>query len=182
MQLKNGKTKLSDIVSRLNSDLSKIRTGRATPDILDSVKVNVYDSMMPIKHIANVSVPDAKTIVIQPWDTANTQAVEKAIISSDLNLSPVVDGDIVRISVPQLTQELREGLVKEVKAMVEQAKVSVRSIRHEMRNELEDLKSSGGISEDDIKRQKDGVEQEVRKIVVELDEISKTKEQELMTI
>jgi len=182
MDLSSGIEKMVAIVSSLQGELAKIRTGRATPDMLDGVMVEVYDSKMPIKHVATVSVPDARTIVVQPWDSSNIETVEKAILSSDVGLTPVVDGEIVRISIPSLTQELREKYVREMKEKIEESKVAIRAVRHKMMDFIDDSVKDGGVSEDDVKRQKDGVEKAVTKKVEEISSIAEEKEKELMTV
>lgn len=182
MDISKGIERMDDIVSLLRADLAKTRTGRATPKMLDEVMVTVYDSKMPINHIANVSVPDARTIVIQPWDSSNIEALEKAILSSDIGLTPIVDGEIVRISVPSLTQELREKYVKEMKEKIEESKIEIRAVRHKMMDCVEDSAKDGGVSEDDIKRQKGEVEKAVVSRIEKLGSIAEEKEKELMTV
>ncbi|MBN2101154.1 ribosome recycling factor [Candidatus Dojkabacteria bacterium] len=182
MTLSEGKESINSIVESLKDGLSKMRTGRANPDVLDSVVVNVYESEMPIKHIANVSVPDARTIVIQPWDTQNTEKIEKALLSSDIGMTPVVDGEIIRLSVPSLTQDLREQYVKEMKDMVEEARIAIREVRHRMMDAADKSAEGGGVSEDDIKRQKDAIENAVTEVMDRLKEVADNKEKELMTV
>lgn len=182
MDFSSGTEKMAEIVLSLQADIAKTRTGRATPEMLDEVMVNVYDSKMPINHIATVSVPDARTIVIQPWDSSNIKSLEKAILSSGVGLTPIVDGEIVRISVPSLTQELREKYVKEMKEKVEDSKVAIRAVRHKMMDFVEGSVKDGGVSEDDIKRQKDEVEKTVVSKIEELSSIAEEKEKELMTV
>lgn len=182
MELSEGKEKISEIISNLKSELSKLRTGSANPEMLEGIEVEVYESKMPINHLATVSIPDARTIVIQPWDSSNVKAVEKALLSSDLGITPSVDGTVIRLSIPALTQELREDMVREMKEMVEEARVAVRGVRHKMMNALDEALQGGGVSEDDIKRQKDEVEKVISDFMENFDEISDNKEKSLMTI
>lgn len=182
MDFSDGVEKMAAVVASLKEELTKIRTGRATPDMLDGVMVEVYDSKMPIKHVATVSVPDARTIVVQPWDSSNIEMLEKAILASDVGLTPIVDGEIVRMSIPSLTQELREKYVKEMKSKIEESKVVIRSIRHKMMDFIDNSAKDGGVSEDDIKRQKGEVEKAVAKKIEEMHSIDEEKEKELMTV
>lgn len=174
--------KMESTLEFLRTELSKIRTGRATPEMFESVEVEVYESKMPVQHIATISVPDARTVVIQPWDSNNIEAIERAIATSDLGVNPVVDGEIVRISIPALTQERRQEFVKEMKEKVEDAKVSVRQIRQKVMNAFDDELKAGGVSEDDIDRSKSEFEKEVSKTIDKVDEIAKKKEDELMSL
>ena len=152
MDFEKGKENISKIVSAFTSDIGKMRSGRASVDMIDSVKVVVYESEMALSHVATISIPDARTIAIQPWDKGIVKDIEKAIQSSNLGFNPVVDGEIVRVSVPALTQELREQYVKEMKERMEQARVSVRGVRRKI---MEELDNKDGVSEDEIKREKD---------------------------
>jgi ribosome recycling factor len=182
MDIPEGKKKLKQVISRLKQDLAKIRTGRASTDMLKDVKVETYDSKMPVEHVATISVPDARTINIKPWDKDNVEKIEKAIMASDIGLNPIVDGDMVRLSVPALTQERREEFVKEVKERVEQGKIAVRSVRHELMDELDDLSGEGGVSEDFIERKKDEVEDLISATIDELEKIEEDKKEKLMKI
>ncbi len=181
MTIAEGKEKMDAVVSFLRADLAKMRTGRASPELVDGIDVESYGTKMPIKHVATVSVPDVKTIVIQPWDKANVEPISKAIIASNLGFNPIADKNIIRISIPPLTQEVREQYVKQVKGKGEDAKVSVRQIRHKVIEEL-DKAQKEGLSEDDVKRQKDEVEKVVSSATFEIDEIVKKKTEELMQV
>jgi ribosome recycling factor len=182
MDIPEGKQKMEKIISNLKDELSKMRTGRASPDMLKGVKVETYDSKMPVEHLATISVPDARTIAIKPWDKNNVEKVEKAIMASDIGLNPIVDGTLIRLSIPPLTEERRKEFVKEMKERVEQAKIAIRSVRHELMDELDNLKDEGGVSEDFVSRKKDEVEDLVSKMVKETDNIEEKKEEELMKI
>ncbi len=182
MDLPNGVEQMENVVANLRKELGKIRVGRAKPDVLDAVMVEAYESKMPVSHMATITVPDARTITIQPWDDTNVKAIEKAIMGSDIGLTPVVDGKIIRLSVPALTTELREEYIREMKDKVESARVAVRGIRHKIMGGIDDGVEEGGVSEDDIKRQKDEVEKEVKKISDSIDELAEEKENELRTI
>lgn len=182
MDIPEGKAKMQKVIDNLKTDLSKLRTGRASTDMVRDVKVKVYDSKMPIEHIATISVPDARTVAIKPWDKSNLENIEKALLASDIGLTPTVDGELVRLSIPALTQERREELVKEMKERVEQAKITIRSLRHDLMDDIDELADGGGVSEDFIKRKKDEAEELVSDIIDEIDEIEEKKEKELMKI
>lgn len=182
MDISNGVLEMEGALSHLRGELGRIRAGRANPEMLEGVHVETYGSKMPVNHVATISISDPRTIVIQPWDDANVKPLEKALLASDLGLTPIVDGKLIRLSIPQPTEELREGYVKTMRAAVEETKVSVRGIRRKMMEALDEEEKSGGVSEDDIKRQKDEVEKEVKKVMDVIDEIEAAKEKELMTV
>ena len=182
MELSDGVSSMEDVISSLSEELGKIRAGRATPDIVEAVTVEVYESQMPISHVATISVPDARTIVIQPWDDGNVESIEKALSASDLGMPPVVDGKVIRLSMPALTGDLREEFIKEMKEKVESARVSVRGIPHKIMDAVDREASAGGVSEDDVKRRKDEIEKDVKKCMDRIEEIAEKKEEELRTI
>jgi len=175
------KKDLESPVSFLRTELSRLRTGRASPEFLDNVKVDAYGSMMPLKHVASISVSDPHTIVVQVWDNSLKEAVNKAIQSANLGVNPVIDGNIIRVSIPTLTQEVREDYVKQMKAHVEETKVSIRQVRHKLMEEIEKLVKDG-LSEDDAKRDKDEIEKAVVDVMKDVDEIAEKKETELRTV
>ncbi len=182
MNLSDGISSMQSAVTGLREALGRIRAGRANPEMIEGVHIDVYGSKMPIAHVATISTPDPRTIVIQPWDESNIKPLEKAILASDLGLNPVVDGKIIRLSIPLPTEELRTEYVKTMKGEVEETKVAIRGMRHKMMDALEEEEKAGGVSADDIKRQKDQVENEVKKIMEEIEEIEEAKEKELMTV
>lgn len=182
MDLKEGKGKLQDAIDHLKSELAKIRAGSASPDMIANIEIDAYESKMPLEHVATISVPDPKSMVIKPWDSGNLEPIEKAILASDIGLTPVVDGEIVRINIPALTQERREEFVKEMKEKVEEIKVSIRSIRHQMMDGVDEVAEGGGISEDDVKRRKDEVEKTVKVFMDKIEEVAEEKEKELKSL
>lgn len=182
MDLSQTQVEVETIISSLEEELKKIRAGRANPEMLDPVVVEVYESKMPIKHIATVSLPDARTIVIQPWDSENLEPIEKAILSSDLGITPVVDGKIVRLSVPALTKELREEYIRDMKEKVEEARLAVRGVRHKMMDAIDKKLTEGGVSEDEIKREKEDVEAVMKEYFDRVDKMSEDKEEILRTV
>lgn len=182
MDLSDGKSKMDEVVSNLRLELGKIRAGRANPNVLDGVEVEAYDSKMPISHVATISVPDPRTLVIQPWDDTVIKSIEKALQSADIGMMPVVDGKCIRLKVPQLTAEVREEFVREMKERVEDARVAIRGIRHKILDAVEEQAKAVGVSEDDVKRRKDEVEREVLSVMNSIDEMAESKEKELTTL
>lgn len=172
---------MNKAVDHAASEFTKIRAGKAHPSMLDSVKVDYYGNLVPLNQVGNVSTPDAKTIVVQPWEKAMLQAIEKGIIISNLGLQPTNDGNIVRISLPPLTEERRKETVKKVKAEAEQAKVAIRNIRKDANEQVKKLQKEG-LPEDEAK----GAEQQVQKttdnFIKKIDELTAAKESELMTV
>ena len=179
--LDNAKESMDLAVEYLDDTLSHIRAGKASPKLLDAIKVNYYGSMAPISNVANVSVPDARTIAITPWEKSMFKEIEKAIINSDLGITPENNGEVIRLSIPPLTEERRKNLVKQSKAEAENAKVSIRNARREA---IEGLKKEvkKGMSED---VEKDG-EAEVQKLhdkyMKKIDEVFAAKEKEILTV
>ena len=179
--LDNAKESMEMAVEYLDDALAHIRAGKASPRLLDSIRVNYYGSMAPISNVANISVPDARTIAITPWEKAMFKEIEKAIINSDLGITPENNGEVIRLSIPPLTEERRKNLVKQSKAEAENAKVSVRNARREA---IEGLKKEikKGMSED---VEKDG-ENEVQKLhdkyMKKIDEVFAAKEKEILTV
>jgi ribosome recycling factor len=166
----------------LKRELGKIRTGRAHPSLLDSLRVEVYGSMMPISQLATVSVPEARMLTVKPWDKTQTKAIEKAIVTSPLGLNPQSDGDLIRIPMPPLSAERRKDLIKIVKKHGEETKVAVRKSRHDAKDMLETLKKDGEISEDEMDRAAKKVEDAIQKANAEVDNIIARKEKDLMEV
>ncbi len=169
------------VIDSLIDDFARIRTGRASPELIENVKVSAYGSDMVLKSIATISVSDVKSLLVQPWDKNLVENVSKALLSSNLGLSASVEGDTVRVSVPDLNEERRQEYVKVMKDRAELARVGVRNVRQKAMKEIESLKESG-LSEDDAKRQKEDVEKEVKQANEQIAELMKNKEEELMTV
>ncbi|MBW1870711.1 MAG: ribosome recycling factor [Deltaproteobacteria bacterium] len=163
-------------------DLSRVRTGRANLAILDSVKVAYYGSNVPLNQVASVSIPDARLILIKPWEKSTIPDIEKAINVAEIGLTPQNDGEVVRLPIPALTEERRKELVKQTKKLTESAKVSVRNHRRDSNDFLKELEKSKEISEDDKKRGLDLTQKETDKAVAKIDEIFAEKEKEIMEI
>jgi ribosome recycling factor len=163
-------------------ELGTIRTGRANPSLLDRVEVEYFGSRLPLNQVANISVPEPRMIVISPWDKKALPAIERAIMKSDLNLTPNNDGTLVRLIIPQLTEERRREMAKVVGRKIEEGKVSVRNIRREAIEDLRSLKKEGEIAEDEEKRTEEQVQKITDKFVYELDVAHRGKEAELMEV
>ena len=173
--------KMEMAVEFLDEALAHIRAGKANPKILDGVRVSYYGSMAPISNVANVSVPDARTIVIQPWEKAMFKEIEKAIINSEIGITPENNGEVIRLNIPPLTEERRKQLVKQSKAEAEQAKISVRNAR---RDAIEGLKKAikKGIPEDVVKDAEAAVQKLHDKFLKRIDDLFAAKEKEILTV
>lgn len=180
--LANLKNRLEQAVEVVKKDLSSVRTGRAKPSLVEDVKVEAYGTLMTIKELATISAPDTSLIVISPWDKGMVSAISAGIQKSGLNIQPIVDGDTVKISIPALTQERREELVKLVHQKLEAAKVMVRQIRTEIKEEIEAQEGEAGISEDSIKMWLTSMQKAIDEYMMRIDQLGKDKEQELMTL
>ncbi len=176
------KTKLNKIIDHTKQELSTLRTGQAKVSMLDSVEVEAYGSLMAVNEVANVSAPDSNMIVIEPWDKNLLENIEKAIQKAALNLNPVVDGELIRITVPALTEQRRKEMVKQLQQKIESAKVMMRNARTDTKNEIDSLKGQSGISEDDIHRNLEQLNQIMDDFTDKLEELEANKEKELMSI
>jgi ribosome recycling factor len=172
----------SGSIKALKEQLSKVRTGRATVALLDGVMVDYYGTPTPIKQVANLSTPDARTIQVQAWETSILGAVEKAIIAANLGLTPMNDGKLIRVPVPPLTEERRKDLVKQCKKMGEEAKVNVRNHRRDANETLKKKEKDKEISEDENKRAQEEVQKKTDLAIAEIDKILVEKEKEIITI
>ena len=169
-------------IEHLNHELATIRTGRATTTLLDIVKVDYFGTMTPIKHVANISIPESKTIAIQPFQPNMIGNIEKAILASDLGITPQNDGHMIRLVIPQLTEERRKDILKVVKKHGEDSKVAVRNIRRETIDKLRTAQKSSEITEDDLHRGEKEAQEFTDKYVGEIDVIIENKEKEIMTV
>ena len=180
--LDDAKTRMAKSVESLKGELSRLRTGRANTALLDNIKVDYYGSPTALNQVANVTVADSRTIGVQPWEKGMVQAIEKAIMESDLGLNPMSAGEIIRIPIPPLTQERRLSLVKLVKSEGEGGKVAVRNIRRDAISHIKDLLKEKEISQDDERRAEDLVQKLTDSNVADIDVLLKEKEAELMEI
>jgi len=167
-------------LTALKRELSMIRTGKASTALLDGVKVDCYGQVMPLAHVASVSVPDPRTILIQPWDRGVVGDVEKAIHKSDLGLVPNSDGSVIRLAIPALTEERRRDLVKMVRKHAEEARVSMRNIRRDTNEALKKDEKAGKLSEDDSHKTQDKVQKLTDKYIADIDQVLAAKEKEIM--
>lgn len=179
---KSAEQKMQKSIESLRAGLAKIRTGRAHAGLLDHIHVDYYGSMVPIGQVANVTVQDARTIAVQPWEKKMVQVVDKAIRESDLGLNPSTSGDLIRVPMPPLSEERRRELTKVVKHEGEQAKVAVRNLRRDANEHLKKLLKDKEISEDDERRAQEEVQKLTDRFVVEIDRMLAVKEQEIMTV
>lgn len=174
------KERMGKSETALQNELKRVRTGRASLALLDGIRVDYYGTATPLNQMASLSVPEARLIVIQPWDVSVIKEVEKAILKSDLGLTPSSDGKIIRISIPPLTEERRKELVKVVSKMCEEYKVAVRNIRRDSNELVKSLKKDGDISEDDAFKAQDQIQKITDDSVKRIDEIYKVKEKEIL--
>ena len=175
-------SRMQKSVDSLVENFKKIRTGRAHPSILDSITVSYYGSDVPIQQVANVSVEDARTLTIIPWEKKVVGDIEKAIMKSDLGLNPSTAGDVIRVPMPPLTEETRKGYIRQARAEAENARVAIRNIRRDANGDIKDLLKEKDISEDDSRRGEDQVQKLTDKYVAEVDSLLAQKEKDLMEI
>lgn len=179
---KNAEQKMQKSLDVLKSDLGKIRTGRAHTGLLDHVMVEYYGSMVAVNTVANITLGDARTINVQPYEKNLIAKVEKAIRDGDLGLNPATNGDVIRVPMPMLTEERRKDLIKVVRSEGENAKVSIRNVRRDANDALKKLVKDKEISEDDERRSQDEVQKLTDKFVAEVDKMLQTKEADLMAV
>jgi ribosome recycling factor len=180
--MKEGTDKMAKAIVVLKDELAGIRTGRATPALLSRIVVDYYGTQVPIQQLASFSVPEPRTLVIQPFDKNAISSMEKAIMSSDVGITPGNDGNVIRLSFPPLTEERRKELIKLVHHRGEEGRVAVRNIRRHTKEELERLEREGRISEDDLVRSEKELQKQTDKHVAEVDEVVAHKEAELKEI
>lgn len=174
--------KMQKAVEVHERELANIRTGRASPGLVEHLKVDYYGAPTPLNQVAGVSVPEARLLVIQPWDRQALGAIEKAILKSDLGLTPSNDGNVIRLTFPQLTQERRQDLVKMVRKKIEDGKVALRNVRRDAMEELRTLEKNKELSEDEQKRASEQLQKVLDHYIQEMDRVGKHKEAELMEI
>ncbi len=174
--------KMDKSVSSLKGELKKIRTGRASLSLLDDVRVEYYGTMTPLNQLATLSVPESRLITIQPWDVSSINSIEKAILKSNLGLTPSSDGKIIRITIPPLTEERRKDIVKQVNKMCEDYRVAVRNVRREANDMLKQLKKDGDASEDDVFKAQEDIQKLTDDHIKDIDNIYKEKEKEILEL
>ena len=179
---KNYSIKMDKTIQSYKKDLSSLRTGRANASMLDIVKVDIYGQMMPVNQVASISVPEARLITIQVWDQTNIKAIDSAIQKSDLGVNPQIDGSVLRIKIPDLTEERRKDLIKVLKNISEKNKVSIRNIRREANDELKQLIKDKKISEDANKILEKTIQKFTDDNILNIDKISENKEKEILQV
>ena len=182
MDYTNIEERMKKTISVYKENLSEIRAGRANPAILNRVSVEYYGTATPINQVAGISVPEARLIVIQPWDISVLKEIERAILASDIGITPNNDGKVIRLNFPELNEERRRDLVKDIKKMGEEAKVAVRQVRRDGLDEFKKQQKDSLITEDDLKQAEDQIQKLTDKYVEEIDKLTDSKEKEIMTI
>ena len=181
-RLEQYNTKMSKSLDSLVEEYSTIRAGRANPRLLDKIRVDYYGQPSPIQNVANVSVPEARIIQIQPWESKLIKDIEKAIIASDLGLTPTNDGKVIRLVFPELTEERRKELVKDVKKRAENCKVAIRNIRRDANDSIKKMNKANEISEDDLKSLEDEIQKLTDKYIDKIGKIMEEKSKEVLTV
>lgn len=174
--------RMEKAIQALRRDLGTLRAGRATPSLLDKITIEYYGSEMPLNQVANISTPEPRLLVVQPWDKSILGDIERAILKSDLGLTPNNDGNLIRINIPSLTEERRAELVKVVKKTGEETKVAIRNIRRDANDEIKKLEKKGDLSEDDARRGQDEIQKLTDRFIQETDQHVETKEKEIMEV
>jgi len=180
--LQNTEEKMQKADEGLKKDLATIRTGRATPSLIEHIKVDYFGVATPLNQIAGISVPDARLLLIQPWDRTSIRSIEKAILTSDLGLNPVNDGKVIRINIPPLSEERRQELIKVVHRRVEERKVTIRNLRRDALNELKELEKSKEISQDENKRALEQLQKLTDSFIAKVEQTGQDKEAELIQV
>ena len=180
--LKEAQDHMQKAIEVLKKEFATMRVGRATPALLEKVLVDYYGSQMPVNQLATITAPEARLLVIQPWDKGAIAAIEKAIMKSDLGITPTNDGSVIRLAIPPLTQERRQELVKVAKKKAEEARVAIRNIRRDANDQIKDLEKEKVVSEDEGKRAQDEVQKLTDKYIKTVDDLLKAKEEEIMSV
>jgi len=179
--LDNTRSNMDKAIQHLNAEFSKIRAGKASPSMLDGINVDYYGASTPLSQAANINSPDARTLVIQPWDKSLISGIEKAIMESNLGLNPQNDGEVIRLNVPPLTEERRKQLVKTAKNEGENSKIALRNIRKESNEKVKKLQKDG-LAEDMAKDAEASIQEITDKFITHVDEVAAVKEKEIMTV
>ncbi len=180
--IKNMKDHMEKTVEALRREYQKVRTGRANTALLDDIRIDYYGTPSPLSQVATLSVPEPRTITLQPWENKMISVIEKAILNANLGLTPTNDGKVIRLNLPALTEERRKEIVKQLKKMAEEAKVAARNIRRDANDELKKLERNKKISEDDLKRAEKEVQDVTNLYIAKIDEVLVHKEKEVMEI
>ncbi|HBW12484.1 ribosome recycling factor [Proteiniclasticum sp.] len=178
--MKTMEEKMGKSISNLEAELATLKAGRANPTMLDRIEVEYYGSMVPISQVGNISAPEPRVLMITPWEKSALKAIEKAINMSELNINPNNDGSVIRLIVPELTEETRKNLVKVVHKKGEEAKIAIRSIRRDVIEKIKGMKKE--VSEDEVKKGEEDVQKKVDEFIKKVDKILQNKEKEIMTV
>jgi ribosome recycling factor len=179
--IKEVETKMNGALDVLGREFAAVRTGRASANLLDGIRVDYYGTPTPVNQMASISIPAARTLVIQPWEASQLKAIEKAIMASDLGLTPVNDGKIVRLAMPSPTEERRKQLAKSVHKIAEESRVAVRNLRREANDRLKAMAKDKKVSEDEERRSHDQIQKTTDRFIAKVDELLKKKEQEILS-
>jgi ribosome recycling factor len=182
MVLDDARDKMAKAVAHASADLASVRTGRATPNLVDKLRVDYYGAETPLQQIAGIAAPEARLLVITPYDKTSLKAIEKAINESDLGINPQNDGLVIRLAIPALTEDRRRELVKQAKAKAEDARVSVRGLRRAARHDLDQLSKDGDVGEDEVERGEKGLDKLTNDAIAEVDALFAQKEQDLLQV
>ena len=180
--LRNIETKMQKTAEGLKKELTTIRTGRASPSLIEHIKVEYAGVLTPLNQLASISVPEATLLVIQPWDKGSTHNIEKAILTSDLGLNPISAGNVIRINIPPLSEERRQELIRVVRRRVEERKIAIRNLRREAMDELKELEKNKDISQDEHKRTLNQLQKLTDSSIADTEQIGQDKEAELMQV
>ncbi len=178
--LREAEEKMHKTVEATHRELSTVRTGRASPNLVEGVKVSYYDTQTPVKQLATITTPDPRTIVIQPWDAAVLGEIERALLEANIGITPTNDGHVIRLSIPQPTKERREELAKLVRKMAEEGRISIRTGRHHTIEQIRKLGKDRAVSEDDAFTSQEEVQKLTDKFIAKIDEMLKQKEKEVL--
>lgn len=180
--IENATSSMEKSISALKSELQKVRTGRASASLLDDVKVDAYGSLMSLNSVASISTPEARLIVVNPYDKGQIPSIEKAILTSGIGLTPTNDSKVIRLPVPALSEERRKDIVKKVKKICEDSKIAIRQHRQDANNKIKSLQKNKELSEDDAKKRSDDIQKLTNKFTQSIDELYSLKEKEILTV
>lgn len=180
--LVDAKDRMAKSVESSRGELATVRTGRASPHLLDRIVVDYYGSQTPLKQLANVSASDARLLTVQPFDKSAIGAIEKSILESDVGLSPSNDGAVIRLAIPEMTEERRREMVKVVNGVAEEGRISIRNVRRDVMSDLRELKNEGEVGEDDERRAETSLQKQTDEAIAEIDTLLKGKEAEILEV
>ncbi len=178
----DAETRMEKAIKTFKGDLATLRAGRATPALVEKIKVDYYGVMTPLNQMANISAPEPRLLIIQPWDVNALNEIEKAILKSDLGITPNSDGKVIRLVIPRLTEERRQELVKVVRRKAEECRIAIRNIRRDKNDKIKEMEKKGEISEDDFRRAQNEIQKITDKYIDKVDEIVGKKEKEIMEV